>query len=687
MSDFTDHLKPAAPTGSDTLAKERQNSTIPVDALARHLFPDQEFLERQEKILHVLEKEKLFSKDMQQNLSRPDRYKLGLARAKALRRMQDKLLWNQEDLKMAEYLVDEMSPYALHMSMFVTTVREQANDEQKAYWLPRIESFEIIGAYAQTELGHGSNVKGIELEARYDIETKEFVLHSPTLTSSKWWNGTLGRTANHAIVIAQLLIPSSFSNSSRFIGYGPHAFIVQVRDMKTNQPLPGVAVGDINAKYGYATMDNAYCLFDHFRIPHSALLSRYSGVDKKTGDYTKPRNPAVLYGSLTQVRASIVMHARLVLARAVTIAVRYLSLRRQFRDRDGNGTGAEIAVLDYPTVQIRVLPLLATTFALHYSGRAMGHLYSSTREGIAGGDFSKLADLHSTSSGLKSLCTTLTADGIETCRRALGGQGFGGGSGLIQLNNDYLSKPTVEGDNWMITQQTAAYLIKSVQTATNSDRNGRKPEPSTNIESFLFRREGGHIVEYDVLGSDEAIVDAFRQRAAHFSFEAYQARIIQKKSWNSLLIQLHKLSNAHSQMILVQNFYLALENDSSIPEPARPVLRDLFRLFALYTIDRDAREFFTSKSISNQHLDEIPSRIESLMAGIRAHAVKLVDSWMIPDFLLDSALGRYDGKVYEDLFNRAHRLNPLNRITFNPNYWEEEIVMGSQDGGQILAKL
>lgn len=53
-----------------------------------------------------------------------------------------------------------------------------------------------------------------------------------------------------------------------------------------------------------------------------------------------------------------------------------------------------------------------------------------------------------------------------------------------------------------------------------------------------------------------------------------------------------------------------------------------------------------------------------------------------------SALGRYDGRVYEDLYNRAHRLNPLNRITFNPNYWDEEIVMGTGENGRnILSKL
>jgi len=100
----------------------------------------------------------------------------------------------------------------------------------------------------------------------------------------------------------------------------------------------------------------------------------------------------------------------------------------------------------------------------------MQALYTRTRADISKGDFSRLAELHSQSSGLKSLCTDYAANGIETCRRALGGHGFGGGSGLIQLNSDYLSKPTVEGDNWMITQQTASYLIKRMAAAEAQKR-------------------------------------------------------------------------------------------------------------------------------------------------------------------------------------------------------------------------
>jgi acyl-CoA oxidase len=33
-----------------------------------------------------------------------------------------------------------------------------SDDDQKAYWMPLINNHKILGCYAQTELGHGSNV-------------------------------------------------------------------------------------------------------------------------------------------------------------------------------------------------------------------------------------------------------------------------------------------------------------------------------------------------------------------------------------------------------------------------------------------------------------------------------------------------------------------------------------------------
>ena len=61
-----------------------------------------------------------------------------------------------------------------------------------------------MGCYAQTELGHGSNVAGLETTATLDMNTDEFIIHSPTVTSTKFWPGGLGLWANHAVVCARL---------------------------------------------------------------------------------------------------------------------------------------------------------------------------------------------------------------------------------------------------------------------------------------------------------------------------------------------------------------------------------------------------------------------------------------------------------------------------------------------------
>jgi acyl-CoA oxidase len=231
-----------------------------------------------------------------------------------------------------------------------------------------------------------------------------------------------------------------------------------------------------------------------------------------------------------------------------------------------------MSVLDYPTVQIRILPLLATTFALHYTGLAMRSVYQSTREDVEQGDFRSLAHMHSMSSGLKSLCTMLAADGIETCRRAMGGHGFGGGSGLIQLNNDYLSKPTVEGDNWMITQQVAAYLIKKMSAAAKSPNTPGADKIETGFKDFIRSKQDTRLrqVDCDILNRDQDIVKSFELRATALvspdltlkccraytngklqAYDAYEQRVLKKQSWNRLLIQLHKLSKGKIDFCMI----------------------------------------------------------------------------------------------------------------------------------------
>ena len=129
--------------------------------------------------------------------------------------------------------------------------------------------------------------------------------------------------------------------------YGPHPFIVQIRDLKTHEPLEGIAVGDIGPKFGFNTMDNGYILFNKVKVPHIGMMAKFSRVDPKTNKYVKPANSALVYGTMTWVRSTIVQQAGGVLARGVVIALRYCAVRRQFQDRDAPSGEDETQVLNY----------------------------------------------------------------------------------------------------------------------------------------------------------------------------------------------------------------------------------------------------------------------------------------------------------------------------------------------------
>lgn len=258
--------------------------------------------------------------------------------------------------------------------------------------------------------------------------------------------------------------------------YGPHPFVLQIRDLKTHQPLENIHVGDIGPKFGYNTMDNGFLLLNHVKVPHSSMLARFSRVDPNTNRYLKPSSPSLVYGTLTWVRSTIVLQSGAVLARGVTIATRYCAIRRQFQDRDAQQQDAENQVLNYTMVQLRLFTNLAATFALHFTGKGMMALYQENQKRMTAdaGQLSDanrgagpeelhpgtdlMADLHATSCGLKAFASTTAGEGLEVCRRAMGGHGYSAFAGVGSWYADYLPTLTWEGDNYMLTQQVSRYV-------------------------------------------------------------------------------------------------------------------------------------------------------------------------------------------------------------------------------------
>ncbi|CAN0038172.1 unnamed protein product, partial [Hapterophycus canaliculatus] len=174
-----------------------------------------------------------------------------------------------------------------------------------------------------------------------------------------------------------------------------------------------------------------------------------------------------------QVRVVIVKDAGRSLAKAATIATRYSILRRQGFREGGKGK-VEHQVLDYTVQMHRLLPLVAAAFGFHFTGqKLMLRLRRLEREHIHGlpplagesGAGDTLKQFHATSSCLKSMSTSITAAGIEDCRKACGGHGFLQSSGLPEFLGAYLQSCTVEGENHMLTQQVVRVLLQELSTA------------------------------------------------------------------------------------------------------------------------------------------------------------------------------------------------------------------------------
>jgi acyl-CoA oxidase len=68
----------------------------------------------------------------------------------------------------------------------LNTLQGQATAEQFAYWLRKgaLALNGLVGCFAMTELGHGSNVAGLETTATFDPASDEFIIHTPTLTGN-----------------------------------------------------------------------------------------------------------------------------------------------------------------------------------------------------------------------------------------------------------------------------------------------------------------------------------------------------------------------------------------------------------------------------------------------------------------------------------------------------------------------
>ncbi|KAJ3672552.1 hypothetical protein LUZ60_007273 [Juncus effusus] len=651
--------------GMDQLVEERGRAEFDVEAMKVVWAGSKHALDVSDRMSRIVASDPVFAKDNRTMLDRKVLFKTTLKKAAHAWKRINELRLTEEEAGQLRFFIDEPSYVDLHWGMFVPAIRGQASEEQQKKWLPLAYKMQIIGCYAQTELGHGSNVQGLETTATFDKDSDEFVIHSPTLTSCKWWPGGLGKVSTHAVIYARLITEGK--------DYGVHGFIVQLRSLEDHLPLPGITVGDIGMKFGngaYNTMDNGVLRFDHVRIPRDQMLMRLSQVTKE-GKYVPSDVPRQLvYGTMVYVRQTIVSDASKALSRAVTIATRYSAVRRQFGSQDG---GPESQVLDYKTQQNRLFPLIASAYAFRFVGEWLKSLYTDVTQRLAANDFSTLPEAHACTAGLKSLTTSVTADGIEECRKLCGGHGYLCSSGLPELFAVYIPACTYEGDNIVLLLQVARFLMKTVaQLAT-----GKKPVGTTaymgNIE-YLMQSKCDVQTAEDWL-NPKVIREAFEARSVRMAVNCAQnisKAPTQEEGFHELSADLIEAAVAHCQLIVVTKFIEKVEQEIE-GKGVKNQLEILCNIYALNLLHKHLGEFLTTGCLTPKQGALASAQLRFLYSQLRPNAVSLVDAFNYTDHYLGSVLGRYDGNVYPALYDQAWK-DPLNDTVVMDGY--EEYIQG-----------
>lgn len=538
----------------------------------------------------------------------------------------------------------------VHFGLFLGAIMSQGDKEQQDEFLTPAMLLEIFGCFAMTELGHGSHTRGLETTATFDHEADEFVIHTPTDTATKWWIGAAGQTATHSVVFAQLIIDGE--------GKGLQSFIVPLRDPNTHAPLPGIRVGDCGSKMGLQGVDNGWIQFDRVRVPRQNMLRRYAQVTRE-GRFIQTHKPQMAYSALIGTRGKLVMLSNGILKKALTIAIRYSSIRRQGNQVVSADPADETKLLNYQVHQFRLMPYLAKAFAYHLQTSYIEALIE--KFDLEGGSLSTalLADIHGTMAGLKAFCTWDTLAAIEESRQCCGGHGFSSYNGLSRLLSDFSVMVTFEGDNTVMAQQTGAYLMRAVENV----RKGEKLAGS--VQYLEVSNTLGKSTSWNVNSSgDLDHCDALKQAIVFYAgktvwraaqkLDAMNAKFPSntQEAWNQCQVEFIEAARVHVFYNVAMRFLDQLDElkESEKYSKLSPILASLCRLYILYEFDRHGIAFFLREQfMSPRHCELIRDCMLHDCARVRQDAVALVDSFNFSDLMLNSCIGTADGDIYQHM--------------------------------------
>nr|WP_239020760.1 acyl-CoA dehydrogenase [Nakamurella antarctica] len=524
--------------------------------------------------------------------------------------------------------------------LFGGAINALGTDVHHEKYLRPIMDADLIGCFAMTETGHGSDVQRIRTTATYDPATDEFVVHSPDSSARKDYIGNAANDGRLAVVFAQLVTAAGV--------HGPHALLVPIRD-EAGATMQGVTITDCGRKGGLNGVDNGRLMFSQVRVPRQALLNRYGAVDEK-GEYSSPvesssRRFFTMLGTLVRGRVSVAGSAGSATKKALAIAVRYGDVRRQFA---AGADAEETVLLDYPAYQRTLLPVLARTYALHFAQDELLRIMHEVQT-AAEPDEQQQRELESRAAGMKALATWHASEAVSVCREACGGAGYLAENQITQLKADLDVFTTFEGANTVLLQLAGKGLMTQYREHVGDlDTVGMvgfiaeqvlgDVAEITSARSLLqrIRMIGGRESDSASLRDRDWQLALFADRTEHLvsslgrriqkaAKDGADSETISSRTQNHVL----RAARAHVEHLVLQGFAVSIAKAEDPDLVA--LLGAVCDLHVLSEIERDAAWFLEHDRLTVSQTKTVSLGIDQLCAELRPHARLLVDGFSIPE--------------------------------------------------------
>src|SRR2546421_936367 len=527
--------------------------------------------------------------------------------------------------------------------LFGGVIRRLGTERHHRRYLHAAMTMELPGCFAMTETGHGSDVQSIRTTATYDAERQEFVVHTPDDDARKDYIGNVARDGRMAAVFAQLITGGERR--------GVHVVLVPIRDER-GRPCPNVRIEDCGDKGGLNGVDNGRLWFDQVRVPREALLDRF-GTVAPDGTYTSPianetRRFFTMLGTLVSGRVSVSGAGLSAAKVALAIAIRYGLTRRQFRVP---GRDQEVILLDYLQHQRRLLPALATTYAMHFAQSALLESLHEASDGDSA-DESQQRQIETLAAGLKAISTWHSTQTIQTCREACGGAGYLSVNRLTELKADTDVFTTFEGDNTVLLQLVAKGLLTNFRDEFGSmDTVAMVRYVADQVVSAVLERTAvrslGQLIADAIPRGEEGtnLLDRdyhaylFAWREKHVLEAA--ARRLRKlmaaegdafSAFNAVQDHLLLAARAHVERVVLEHFTAAI--DRCEDAELKALLNKVCDLHVMAALERDRGWFMEHGQLSAARAKAVITNVNRLCRELRPHAQQLIDAFGIPAVLL-----------------------------------------------------